>query len=197
MQGNILDFSIQSNSGIISGSDQKRYQFTGSEWKEQRPPQRGMTVDFDINAEGNAVGIYSALPHSSGSNNIIQPLHEKNEEQYSPFDWFLKCMKNYVNFNGRARRKEYWFFALFYVIGALASMILDYIFGTEIIFYALYIIGMALPQLGVTVRRLHDTGKSGWWYLICLVPIIGVILLIIWFTKEGDSHNNLYGQPVK
>ena len=197
MQGKILDFSIQTNSGIISGNDQKRYPFIGSEWKEQRLPQRGMTVDFDIDAETNAIGIYIALPHDSGSNNFIQQLHEKNEAQDNPFDWFLKCMKNYVNFNGRARRQEYWYFILFYLIGAIATMGLDYIFGTEVLFYALYLIGMALPQTGVSVRRLHDTGKSGWWYLISLVPIIGVILLIIWFVKEGDSHDNLYGQPVK
>lgn len=197
MQGKILDFSIQNNTGIISGGDQKRYQFIGAEWKEQHQPQRGMAVDFDIDAEGKAIGVYAALTNTASANNIIQQLHEKNEAQYSPFDWFLKCMKNYVNFTGRARRQEYWYFILFYLIGAIATIVLDYIFGTEVLFYALYLIGMALPQTGVSVRRLHDTGKSGWWYLISLVPIIGVILLIIWFVKEGDAHSNLYGQPVK
>lgn len=197
MQGKILDFSIQNNTGIISGGDQKRYQFIGAEWKEQRQPQRGMAVDFDIDAEGKAIEVYAALTNTASANNIIQQLHEKNEAQYSPFDWFLKCIKSYVNFTGRARRQEYWYFILFYLIGAIATMVLDYIFGTEVLFYALYLIGMALPQTGVSVRRLHDTGKSGWWYLISLVPIIGVILLIIWFVKEGDSLDNLYGQPVK
>ncbi|QXW25125.1 DUF805 domain-containing protein [Acinetobacter johnsonii] len=196
MQGKILDFSVQTNSGIISGDDQQRYSFAGSEWKEQQPPKRGMSVDFDVNTEGHATAIYAALPFTN-TGNLTQRLHEKNEDQYSPFDWFLKCIKNYVNLQGRARRQEYWFFILFFMLGAIAAMILDYLFGTEILFYALYILGMALPQLGVTVRRLHDIGKSGWWYLICLIPIVGIILLIIWLVKEGDAHSNLYGQPVK
>jgi uncharacterized membrane protein YhaH (DUF805 family) len=71
------------------------------------------------------------------------------------------------------------------------------VFGTEIIFYAIYILAMALPVLAVSIRRLHDIGKSGWWYLISLIPLVGMIVLIIWFTKEGETHANLYGQPSK
>lgn len=196
MQGKILDFSVQTNSGIISGDDQQRYSFVGSEWKEQQLPKRGMSVDFDVNTDGHATVIYAALT-STNTSTIIQQFQDKEESQYSAFDWFLKCMKNYINFNGRARRKEFWFFALFYLLGAFATMFLDYLFGTEILFYVLYILGMALPQAGVAVRRLHDIGRSGWWYLISLVPIVGFILLVIWFSKDGDAHNNLYGQPVK
>ena len=96
MQGKILDFSIQTNSGIISGDDQKRYPFAGSEWKEQQLPKRGMSVDFDVNEQEQAVGVYAAL--ASASSNIISQFQEKTEEQYSAFDWFLKCMKNYLNF---------------------------------------------------------------------------------------------------
>lgn len=196
MQGKILDFSVQTNSGIISGDDQQRYSFVGIEWKEQQLPKRGMSVDFDVNTDGHATAIYAALT-SPNTSTIIQQFQEKEESQYSTFDWFLKCMKNYVNFNGRARRKEFWFFALFYLLGAFATMFIDYLFGTEILFYVLYILAMALPQAGVAIRRLHDIGRSGWWYLISLVPIVGFILLIIWFSKDGDTHSNIYGQPVK
>lgn len=56
---------------------------------------------------------------------------------------------------------------------------------------------MALPVLAVSIRRLHDIGKSGWWYLISLIPLLGMIVLIIWFTKDGETHANLYGQPSK
>jgi hypothetical protein len=61
MQGKILDFSVQTNSGIISGDDQQRYSFVGSEWKEQQLPKRGMSVDFDVNTDGHATAIYAAL----------------------------------------------------------------------------------------------------------------------------------------
>lgn len=121
MQGKILDFSVQTNSGIISGDDQQRYSFVGSEWKEQQLPKRGMSVDFDVNTDGDATAIYAALA-SPNTSTIIQQFQEKEESQYSAFDWFLKCMKYYVNFNGRARRKEFWFFALFYLLGAFITM---------------------------------------------------------------------------
>lgn len=195
MQGKILDFSIQTNSGIISGDDQKRYPFAGSEWKEQQLPKRGMSVDFDVNEQEQAVGVYAAL--ASASSNIISQFQEKTEEQYSAFDWFLKCMKNYLNFGGRARRKEFWFFMLFNMLGCFTAIVLDTVFGTEIIFYAIYILAMALPVLAVSIRRLHDISKSGWWYLISLIPLVGMIVLILWFTKDGETHANLYGQPSK
>lgn len=196
MQGKILDFSIQTNSGIISGDDQKRYSFAGSEWKEQQLPKRGMLVDFDIDTQGQAIGVYTALA-GSGSNNVIVQFQEKTETQYSAFDWFLKALKHYIDFSGRARRKEFWFFMLFNMLGCLAALIFDEVFGTEIIFYVIYILAMALPVLAVSIRRLHDLGKSGWWYLLSLIPLVGMIILIIWFTKEGDAHANLYGQPAK
>ena len=202
MKGTILDYSIQSNSGVISGDDQIRYPFTGAEWKADVPPNRGIRVDFDVDSMGNALQIYTELKTSNTFQSINHQLDQisnpnKDEEQYNPIDWFVKCIKQYVTFDGRARRKEFWFFALFYLLGAFATMFIDYLFGTEILFYVLYILAMALPQAGVAIRRLHDIGRSGWWYLVSLVPIVGFILLIIWFSKDGDTHNNLYGQPVK
>lgn len=193
MQGKILDFSIQTSSGIISGNDQKRYRFTENEWKEQSPPKRGMNVDFEINTRDEAIAIYLTLSHPSSLDKTYQQFHEKNEIQYSPFRWFLKCLRNYANFTGRAKRQEYWFFMLFYVLGILIAMFIDDILNTKALFYGLYLLAMFMPQTGVTIRRLHDIGKSGWWYLISLFPIIGIIFLIIWLAKESDPHPNQYG----
>ena len=106
-------------------------------------------------------------------------------------------MKNYVNFNGRARRKEYWFFRLAVFLLTLAMIIIDTILETEIIFTGLFAIAMLLPDLAVSVRRLHDTERSGWWLLIALVPIIGFIVLMIWFATEGKRYQNLYGESPK
>jgi uncharacterized membrane protein YhaH (DUF805 family) len=194
MQGKILDFSVQTNTGVISGLDNNRYEFLGSEWKEQQVPKRGMQVDFDVDVQGKAIAVYSALPQNV-STDVISQFKEKTEDNYSPFDWCLKCLKNYVNFQGRARRKEYWFFVLFNVIGLLVAMVVDAICGTEVVFYALYLLAIALPLLAVSIRRLHDIGRSGWWYLIVLLPVAGFILLLYWFSKAGDAQDNLYGQP--
>ena len=197
MQGQILDFSIQQNTGVISGNDQKRYHFKGSEWKETMTPVRGLRVDFDVDSEGMAVGVYKAIGASNTVTFHPSVNTDKPESEYNFIDWALKAFKHYVTFEGRARRKEYWFFMLFNMLGFVCAMILDVIFETEMLFYLLYMLMIFLPVLSVSVRRLHDIGKSGWWYWISAIPIIGLILLLIWFAQEGDQHANQYGQPSK
>lgn len=190
MQGNVLDFSVQTNTGLISGQDGRRYSFTGQEWKESELPKRGLLVDFEGTADGQATGVYRALSASVSKGGA-----SKSPAEYSPIDWYMKALKQYVVFHGRAGRQEFWFFALFTALGAMAALIIDEILRTEIMFYALYIMATFLPMLGVSVRRLHDTGKSGWWYLLSLLPLVGLVVLVIWFAKAGDTHANMYGEP--
>lgn len=204
MKGAILDFSIQHNAGVITGDDQNRYNFTGSEWRGQRPPARGDKVDFAINTTGQATDVYIAL---SNTNTPIQNIstqldkisnQDQSEENYNLIDWFVKGLKNYANFKGRARRKEYWFFVLIQFILIFIAAILDSIlFGDPSLLYTIVALGLFIPSLAVAVRRLHDIGKSGWWYLICLIPIIGSILLIIWLATETKQENNQWGSPAK
>lgn len=196
MKGIVLDFSVQTNTGIISGEDTKRYHFIGSEWKETTSPQRGQIVDYDINEQGQAVAIYFEIKATSTFSTQTTEQSSKNEDEYNPFDWFAKGLKNYANFNGRARRKEFWFFYLGVVLCNMFAMILDAIFGTEFLFYALVYLATVIPTLAVSSRRLHDIGKSGWWYLISLT-IIGIFLLIYWWASEGSSNRNQYGEPAK
>lgn len=202
MKGQVLDFSIQTNSGIISGEDQNRYQFSGTEWRDQKPPARGDSVDFSHDNAGNALQIYRALQPSnsfSGLNNQLDKISNLNqsEENYNIVDWTVKVLKNYVNFEGRARRKEYWFYTLAIFIAIIVAMILDAMLGTGYLFYAIVILGTFLPSLAVGIRRLHDTNRSGWWYLICLIPLIGPILLIIWLATETIREPNQWGPPAK
>ncbi|XID74643.1 DUF805 domain-containing protein [Alkanindiges sp. WGS2144] len=197
MKGTILDFSIQTNTGIISGEDGKRYQFTGSEWKEQQTPQRGIQVDFDSNEQGQAYGIYSAL--SSSSSHSASTFHNqsvKTEEQYQFIDWFIKGLKNYANFDGRASRKEFWFFMLGKYLVLLALAIMDAVLGTEGILLILGMVGLAIPEWAAGCRRLHDIGKSGWLQLLSIIPL-GIIILMIWWAKEDDTHSNQYGEPTR
>lgn len=106
------------------------------------------------------------------------------------------AVKNhYCDFNGRASRSEYWWFVLFTFILGVAFGLLRTILG-DWVMYVNYIVSLALflPSLGVAVRRLHDIGRSGWWILIGLIPLVGAILLIIWFCKDSQMESNEYGE---
>ncbi|SDY74883.1 DUF805 domain-containing protein [Acinetobacter kyonggiensis] len=201
MKGNILDFSIHTNTGIISGDDQNRYNFTGAEWRGQRPPARGDRVDFDVDNTGNAIQIFTALGHSNPVQNLSSQLDKisdqnKAEEQFNMLDWFVKCLKNYVTFDGRARRKEFWFFMLVSIILGIIVQIIDAILGTDKILNGVLNLALFLPSLAVGARRLHDVGRSGWWQLLVLT-IIGIIPLIIWWASNTKPESNQWGQPAK
>lgn len=108
----------------------------------------------------------------------------------------IKALQPYFNFEGRARRSEYWWFVL---ANFCASIVLSFL-GNLINFpWLTTILSLALliPSLGLTARRLHDIGKSGWMMLISIIPIVGAILLIIWCAKDGDPQPNQYGPSTK
>ncbi|MES2780390.1 MAG: DUF805 domain-containing protein [Bacteroidota bacterium] len=117
--------------------------------------------------------------------------------------WYLQVLKKYADFNGRARRKEYWMFALFNFIFIIVAMILDNVFGTTIgmvpygLFYIVYALAVLIPCIAVAVRRLHDVGKSGWMFLIALIPIVGGIWLLVLFCTDGVAGPNEYGANPK
>ena len=117
-------------------------------------------------------------------------------------NWYLKCLKQYADFSGRARRKEYWMFCLFNFIIALVLGFIDGFLGlkTEMgigVLGLIYSIAVFIPGLAVAVRRLHDISKSGWWYFIILVPIAGAIILLVWFCTEGKRNSNDWGPDPK
>ena len=113
------------------------------------------------------------------------------------------CFSKYATFSGRARRAEFWWFTLFNFIAQAVLNVIDGIFfGFGPGFFdvppahplsALYSLAVLLPSIAVAVRRLHDTGKSGWWVLIWLIPLIGWILLIWWLATPGDEGHNDHG----
>ena len=123
-------------------------------------------------------------------------------------EWYIKVMRdNYANFSGRARRKEYWMYVLVQSIIMIGLMILDSILGLDFELQGislgygyLYSIGGIvhfIPSLAVLVRRLHDVGKSGWFYFIGLIPLIGAIWLLILFCTEGQKQDNKWGPDPK
>ena len=119
-------------------------------------------------------------------------------------NWYLKVLKQYADFSGRARRTEYWMFTLVNLIFAIVAMVLDNLLGLKFneqipygFIYMLYGLAVFIPGLAVAVRRLHDVGKSGWWLLIAFIPLIGAIWLIVLYATEGTRGNNVYGPDPK
>jgi uncharacterized membrane protein YhaH (DUF805 family) len=118
-------------------------------------------------------------------------------------NWYLDVLKKYAVFNGRARRKEYWMFFLFNVIISIVLLIVDGILGTSAVpgtmglLGAIYLLALLVPGIAVAVRRLHDTGRSGWWILIGLVPFVGGIVLIVFLVQDSTPGENQFGKNPK
>ena len=117
-------------------------------------------------------------------------------------NWYIEVMKKYAVFSGRARRQEYWMFVLSNVIIVLFLSIIDGIAGSDSessrnTLTTLYGLTVLLPSLAVGVRRLHDTGRSGWWMLVGLIPIIGAIVLLIFIIQDSQLMDNQYGPNPK
>ena len=107
------------------------------------------------------------------------------------------CLNKYADFSGRARRSEYWYWSL---ATGIVNLVLSAITGMipELSFLSgLFSLAILLPGLAVCWRRLHDIGKSGAWYFIVLVPIVGWILLLVWFCQDSDAGDNMYGSNPK
>ena len=118
-------------------------------------------------------------------------------------NWYLKVLRQYADFSGRARRTEYWMFVLLNFVFIVIAMALDNLLGITIggmgygPIYLLYALALIVPGIAVGVRRLHDVGKSGWMLLISAIPLIGAIWLIVLFATEGKPGVNKYGANPK
>lgn len=99
---------------------------------------------------------------------------------------------NYVNFSDRACRSEYWYWVLFIVIGEIVTHIIDAVIGVRLT-SSIFVLATFLPALAVAVRRLHDLDRSGWWILLGLIPLVGAIILIIWYCSKGTDGPNRFG----
>ena len=119
-------------------------------------------------------------------------------------NWFLMALKNYVGFSGRSRRSEYWYFTLFYLVIAIVLSVLDgIVFGGSVdgkgtpVLSGLFMLAMLLPSIAVGIRRLHDTDRSGWWLLIGMIPLLGAIVLIVFFVQDSKPGDNRFGPNPK
>ena len=118
-------------------------------------------------------------------------------------EWYFTVLRKYAEFDGRSRRKEYWMYQLFNLVVVMilyASDIFAAIYDTGLGVGVLtigYSLAVIVPGLAVKVRRLHDTGRSGWWLLVGFIPVIGAIALFVFMVSEGDAGSNEYGDDPK
>ena len=210
MKGKVLDFSIQKGGGLILGDDGQRYLFVASEWQEQSLPLRDVVVDFEA-AGKYAKGVYllaQAVPQIQAATPTVKPKPFKATDNKEPslLDLAISAVKHkYLLFNGRASRKEFWAVMLFSVLISFALQLL-YTLGFAIsdnlglllaLPFVIFSLGMVIPQLAVSVRRLHDADKSGWWLLLGLIPIFGTIALIVLFSLASSAGDNRFGEPAQ
>ncbi|ABO24857.1 DUF805 domain-containing protein [Shewanella loihica] len=110
-------------------------------------------------------------------------------------EYFIGALKKFADFTGRARRKEFWMFTLFYIIFYAVAATIDVVTGLYML-SGIFSLALLIPTLAISARRLHDTGRSGWWQLIGLIPLIGAIVLIVFYVQDSVEGNE-YGENPK
>lgn len=116
--------------------------------------------------------------------------------------WYIYVLRKYTVFEGRARRKEYWIFALISALILILLSLIDEMTGWKVwddegVLSLVYSIAVFVPTLAVVVRRLHDTDRSGWWVLFALIPLVGAIVLLVFLILKGNEGDNRFGPDPK
>ena len=164
-------------------------------------PACGAPVYKEPSADTAPQGQNQEVPRLSGDREISMAPSTPDRGQ-GPLTWYLEVLKKYAVFSGRAQRKEYWYFFLF---NLLIGAALGFIEGMTGLFAAsdssvlanLYTVAVVIPGIAVSVRRLHDTDRSGWWLWIALVPFIGALVLLVFMVFDSHPGQNRYGPSPK
>lgn len=179
MKGSVLSFNIQSSSGIISGEDGNRYNFLSSQWQTgDVNPAQGIEVDFQIDGdEANGIFVIKQVDQNA----------DIKKEAEGILNHYINAFRNYANFEGRATRSAFWYFQLVsFIISIILTAISAGVLGL------IYSLAVLIPTLALGARRLHDTNRSGWWQLLLLIPLIGIIVLIIFWIGQTKPEKNKF-----
>jgi len=219
MRGEVLHYDPEQGFGFITGSDGARYTFAREDLRRDAVLGRGTAVDFQPSG-GRAKSVFvlrqqAGVPASGArppalspyGRNAAPPSAAAAAPSHSLWGYFVRTLTaNYANFRDRARRKEYWGFILFWMLAAtvllVASVPVDAALGgfepdgwplAMIIVPALWILATILPGIAVTIRRQHDIGLSGWFYLLILLPYIGSMIIFVFTLIPSQKHENRWG----
>jgi uncharacterized membrane protein YhaH (DUF805 family) len=109
-------------------------------------------------------------------------------------EYFTNALKQYADFEGRSRRKEYWMFILFYLIFYVVLSVIDSLIGVPVL-STVFSLALLVPSVSIAARRLHDTGRSGWWQLLVLIPILGALVLLFFLVQDSQDENEYGANP--
>ncbi|WP_378946517.1 DUF805 domain-containing protein [Mesorhizobium sp. ANAO-SY3R2] len=213
MRGEVLHYDETQGFGFISGVDGNRYAFAREDLRRVVPMGKGTQVEFQPDA-GYARGIFLVRPQheGAGAEPAAAPQFGRQAGVSGPsvglWSYFWRAISaNYVNFRGRARRKEYWGFYLFWAIGFFALLGVgvgldeasgNFVPGNSAPVFSIGLLGLfiaatVLPSIAVTVRRIHDLGLSGWFYLLILLPYFGGLIIFVFALIPSQAHENRWG----
>ncbi len=229
MRGSVFHYDEGQGFGYITGADGKRYTFARENLRRETSVAKGATVEFqpvggqarDVfsispqtgSPAGDASAAAAAPPQPGRMPMAAQPQHfgrfaeSGTAEAAGLWSYFWRALtQDYVNFAGRARRKEYWGYFLFWVISLLAvigiGLFIDEAMGNfagsegaavTVGLCGLFLLGTFLPGLGLTVRRIHDIGLSGWLYLLVFIPTIGSLIILVFALIPTQARENQWG----
>lgn len=216
MRGEVLHYDENQGFGFIAGADGNRYAFARENLRREFPVSKGTLVEFKEGG-GQARDIFS-IRGESPSRPGVTPMPESPQhfgrlainDTPSPGLWRYFCnglSTNYANFRGRARRKEYWGYYLFWVIAlmllSIAGLAVDAALGNldagnELLMASLaapglFVLATLVPGIAMCVRRQHDIGLSGWFFLLIFVPYIGNLIIFVFSLIPSQKHENKWG----
>lgn len=199
MRGEVLHYDGTAGRGYISGDDGERYLFERSAMAQLAAIGKGARVDFRADRnQALEIFVISAAPAQFGR--AADP-----GEALGLFGYFKKTMtSHYARFSGRARRKEYWSFALFATLAMIAAIgiglladsssgVLDDNPLVTMVLGGVVMLAVFIPSISVMVRRIHDLGLSGWFYLLFFIPYVGSLILLVFALMPSQKSENKYG----
>ena len=227
MKGDVLYFDAERGIGFANGDDGNRYHFDRADLPSGFAPQKGTRIAFAptgnragaIKPEGGFAAAAPVAARETRPGGAVPPVAagtaasstsprpEASPDALSLFGYFRACVTgDYARFRGRARRKEYWGFVLFFMVTMVLLVavggILDGVTGNlddeEPIFLisltGLFTLAMIVPSIAVTVRRIHDLGLSGWFALLGLIPTVGSLIILVFALIPSQKHANRWGE---
>jgi uncharacterized membrane protein YhaH (DUF805 family)/cold shock CspA family protein len=208
MRGEVLHYDDEQGFGFINGTDGKRYAFERGDLRRLVPVGKGTLVEFQVDgATAREIFIIRSDTRASAPASFGRDAIVAEPEHTGLWSYFTRTLtSNYANFRGRARRKEYWGYVLFYTILLMIVTAVGISFdnstgnltGQEIptvtiVAVGLFLLATFIPGLALIVRRQHDIGLSGWFYLLILIPYVGGLIVFVFTLIPSQKHDNKWG----